>query len=522
MIKCVVSPEELLGDRPTSELRKITSALRRAGYPISPNGELAFDSESEATAQSGILKKRLDLVRELIRDARARFPVGTKHGYLVRRAVPGILKGRLESGPVGVMRWLRRWAKSEYVAFLRTFLTKRLLIPAKLPDFVDYLAKRREELIEEARWDGLHEEDQALMREYLRQINTRYFGRTSQTYKTTLNHLSRAMRSCRLTRLEEIGPEHITALLDELEERKFKKRSQHKVLINIRQFFRWLIDEKRYLKCPVLRRHFPKFIKPDPRPLTSHEMGAIRAALDGQLVGSMARAFFYLVYLTGLRPTEALSVRLTDINRACEDLFIARGKGNKTGYVPIARYAVDRIDEWLANSPMPPGCEHIFHRNGLQIGSESVDAMRNEIIEVGKVNFTWRHLRTTFATRLAEYKVSPFVIQRLLRHSRLNMIMTYVAFPDSQVRESYADLAARLLDGPLMSEPTCLGTAVTLINPQEQANMSCAEAVRKVRSPGRTPVGRCWKRSWGLGKSEPMKEVAQPQPDAESPRELKD
>lgn len=512
--------EDLVGKQERSTVRWFISSIRAAGHSITSDGKLMFESEPAANTLSPLLKKRCDLGLAFIESANAHYQVrGWAYGNFIKTFLRRIIDGQLESGTYPMIRWLLRRRKSAHVHFLRGFLTKRGLIPEKLPDIVEQHAKGRDLVIEGSRWEGLHEDDQAIMRAYLCQIHTRNPGRTPEGYKYAFNYLAGLMQSSELTRLSEVRSEHVHLLLERMGALKLKRGTQAHVLACVRQLYYWLIEERGFLHCPVTKRHFPKFDKPQPNPLSHVETRAIRRVLDSQFAGSMERAFFYVVYLSGLRPFEARSIRLSDICRDGADLFIARGKGNKTGYVPIAKYAIERIDEWLAKSPLSVGTDYVFHTNGLQIGRRQAEQMRREIVRICNVPFKWRQLRTTFATRLAEFNVNEFVIQRLLRHTRLNTIMNYVAFPDSQVRQSYAKLADKLLESPSESEPAFLGTSVALIDSQDHGMLGkgeLQEAFLEETSTRRPHVGRSWRKPRGPKQSK-LRQAGQVGPSVEPP-----
>jgi site-specific recombinase XerD len=388
---------------------------------------------------------------------------GPVEAQVIRQLAFRILRGEYGSSPKDICKWLRRNSRGRHGSILVELFHSKMHLQLSAPDQKVLGAERFGELIERSAWNGIELDDQGLMREFLRETNTRAVGGTARVYKSVLSRLAEVMLQSGTERLSDVRPEHVRELLRGCEARNVARSTQHWYLRVIRHFYGWLGEGREGIECPVKGGHFPRVIEPEPQPLEVPQVEAIRSVLD-RMVGTQVRAFFYLLYLTGLRPSEALSVRLVDLDRGKMELFVAQGKGGATAFLPIAKFAIDCIDEWLQGCKVPGDCEYIFHSNGFQTPLTAMTDLRKAVIQEAKVRFTWRQLRTTYATRLASYGVSPFVIQRLLRHSRLNTIMTYIAYPESRVRESYAQFAEQLLGDPADIASTNCGTAASLLD----------------------------------------------------------
>ncbi len=398
-----------------------------------------------------------------------------------RRLTGQIQSGMLETDIIGIMRWIRAAKQSRHFRpDIIAFLQRSGALPGNLPDedtFQRLVARRR---VENVRWEWLAESDQALIREYLAWFmdrgNSEY---SAQGYLSSVTWLDETMRRASIRQLAELRPGHIAELIRAFIHKGVTPQAYTRILSDLKTLFSWLRDEKGLAIQPVLKRHIPRHRMRVPRPLSAEELLTIRKALDEKFDGSTARALFYLIYATGLRISEAIAVRTGDIDHHSKQLFIPRGKGGDSAWLPIAGYALERIKECLASSPMPSNCDHVFHRNGFQISRINAYALRDLIIAASGVKFGWHQLRTTFATRLAEAKVGPFEIQRLMRHKYLDTIMRYIRYGDKHVRNAYIAFVEKLLSSG--GQPTGLhvGTAIDLLNEPATSNSVARQYLTK-------------------------------------------
>jgi site-specific recombinase XerD len=382
------------------------------------------------------------------------------------RARRRILDGLMDSDAVLVLSWVRSARRHRFFGlYVIEFLQRNGAIPAELPDEDLFHRLYIRKQVEGAKWAWLDDRDQELIREYLKWFLNRGCSERSVTgYLSSLEWLIRIMKGKKVHRLAEILPEHIDALLGAWRLKGLVSQTCSRMLSDLKMLFTWLQEEKGFYRQPIMKRHIPRHCEKLPKPLLSNEIARLRSILDSQFVGKMHRALFYLIYSTGLRISEAIAVRTHDIDRDSKSFVIARGKGGKAGLLPIAGYALERIDEWLSGNPVPAGCKHIFHLNGFQITIGDAEALRSELVEASGVGFVWHRLRATFATRLAEMKVGPFEIQKLLRHSDLDTVLKYVKLGDPNVRRAYVDFVIRLLSSDEHKMAEHCGTAIELID----------------------------------------------------------
>jgi site-specific recombinase XerD len=139
------------------------------------------------------------------------------------------------------------------------------------------------------------------------------------------------------------------------------------------------------------------------------------------------RALLYMIYGSGLRVSEAVSLLPQHIESKRMMVFIKSGKGHKDRYTVLSRSALDVLRTyWRTYCPhhwLFPGVEpdsHLDKSSGLAIYNRAVRA--SGVRRIGGIH-TLRHC---FATHQVENGMDPCTLQRLLGHSSILTTLRYL------------------------------------------------------------------------------------------------
>ena len=136
-----------------------------------------------------------------------------------------------------------------------------------------------------------------------------------------------------------------------------------------------------------------------------------------------------LIYSGGLRVGEAVQLRLTDIKRSQQSIFIKGGKGKKDRYTLLSNKLLPILDQYLA--AYRPTYWLFEGMDGQPYSVRSLQSVfRRSVIRAGLSSKPTLHtLRHSFATHLLEQGVDLRYIQHLLGHSspKTTMIYTHVS-----------------------------------------------------------------------------------------------
>lgn len=216
----------------------------------------------------------------------------------------------------------------------------------------------------------------------------------------------------------------------------YKARSTARMMSCLRSFYRYLIRENRITEDPTQNLESPKLGRPIPDSLTEEEVTNLLDAPDVKTtLGLRDRTMLEVLYATGLRVTELVSLRLEQMNLR-QGLVRVTGKGNKERLVPLGEESMDWIERYLREARgdlLPDLSESIIFpsQQGRPMTRQTFwHRIKRYAIEAGITKHLSPHtLRHAFATHLLNHGADLRVVQMLLGHSDLSttQIYTHVA-----------------------------------------------------------------------------------------------
>ncbi len=163
--------------------------------------------------------------------------------------------------------------------------------------------------------------------------------------------------------------------------------------------------------------------------LSPEEVGRLLASA----INIKHKALLSLAYATGLRASEVVSLKLTDIDRDRMVIRVEQGKGKKDRYVILSPTLLEILRKWwrVARKKgwMSPGQPWLFP--GYRGRHTSARQLHRIVrLAAGRAGITKRvgvhTLRHSFATHLLEQKTDIRVIQVLLGHKKLDTTALYL------------------------------------------------------------------------------------------------
>jgi len=141
-------------------------------------------------------------------------------------------------------------------------------------------------------------------------------------------------------------------------------------------------------------------------------------------------AIFELIYSSGLRLAELVSIDLDDIDLTQQQVVVT-GKGNKTRYLPVGSKAVSAIQRWLKlrqDYSKDVNLPALFlSRQGKRISPRNVQSRLNQLIQRQALDqhISPHMLRHSFATHLLESSSDLRAVQELLGHVNIATTQVY-------------------------------------------------------------------------------------------------
>lgn len=216
----------------------------------------------------------------------------------------------------------------------------------------------------------------------------------------------------------------------------------------LRSFFSWLVDAGHLDSNPAER--LPKLSLPERQPRAMAEADVWKVLRN--IGNERDRLIFYLMAETGMRVSEALSIRLEKIRLHAQEISVI-GKGNRerTAYLIkteslglLRRYL--RAHGWLAKDGetitvkgllfRPDEAKQRSGRAGDPIHYTVIQKAWKRYVQAAGVEATIHQLRHTYATKLVNEGKPIEVVQKVLGHRNLQTTMRYAVVSDDTVRRA--------------------------------------------------------------------------------------
>jgi len=160
-------------------------------------------------------------------------------------------------------------------------------------------------------------------------------------------------------------------------------------------------------------------------------------------LGVRDRLILELLYSTGVRVSELVNIKLSDINENDKTIRIL-GKGSKERIVIYSTVCKDILKKYLQNSRCKiKGSNQtnylILNLKGTKLSTKSVRNIINKYINQStiKKHISPHTLRHTFATHLLDNGADLKAVQELLGHSDLGSTQIYTHISNERLREVY-------------------------------------------------------------------------------------
>ncbi len=247
-------------------------------------------------------------------------------------------------------------------------------------------------------------------------------------------------------RLEKIDHLALRAYLAHLGKRKLSRSSMARQLSAFRSFFKFLNREGVLTTNPARGVATPKREKYLPAVLQTSEVALLLEQPDlSKPAGLRDRAWIELLYASGLRVSELVSIDLDDLELRSR-LVRVRGKGAKERIVPFGSKAADAIRGYMEvrvtfmKTGRESDLEALFlNHRGRRITARSIRRLLEAYIRSASLRngISPHTLRHSFATHLLNAGADLRSIQELLGHVSLSTTQKYTHLNDWKLLEVY-------------------------------------------------------------------------------------
>ena len=264
---------------------------------------------------------------------------------------------------------------------------------------------------------------------------------TLSAYRSDLKILEQWTKNKNLT-LRKISRADLLDFISERANLGSSSRSSARQLSTFRRFYNYLSGQEIIAQNPTLKISMPKLGRSLPKMISEEEViKLIKAPVVKKPLGFRDRTMLEVLYATGLRVTELVQLKQTQLNLN-QGFIRVVGKGDKERLVPLGRIA----KSWLKRYLRGPIHEILGERNTDYLFPTRVSEcisrqafwqlIKKYASKTGiQSNLSPHTLRHAFATHLLNHGADLRVVQMLLGHSDLSTTQIYTHVAQQRLKD---------------------------------------------------------------------------------------
>jgi len=262
---------------------------------------------------------------------------------------------------------------------------------------------------------------------------------TLRGYRRDIFQFINFLKKNKIKSFKSISYEDLLSYLGYLRNYGYSETTIGRKVASLKSFFKFLSARKIIKSNPVALLSSPK--KPDRLPdfLTLEEVEKILNIPSEKNWQSLRdKAILELLYSTGIRVGELTSLKIGDID-FFQELIKVKGKGKKERIVPIGRYALKALIEYIERRPNKKEKNVFLNKYGKPLSERSVERIIDKFSKkagIGK-KITPHTFRHTFATHMLDRGADLRTVQELLGHERITTTQIYTHLTVEKLKEFY-------------------------------------------------------------------------------------
>lgn len=265
---------------------------------------------------------------------------------------------------------------------------------------------------------------------------------TTDSYKRDLFSFIDFIEKSGINNLDEVNKTNIMAYIYKLQKENRAAATISRNAASIRAFFHYLYNEKIISSNPAEKLETPKVEKKIPEALSLKEVELLLDQPDlNELKGLRDKAMLEMLYATGMRVTELISIKLSDVDMNME--YIMCKSNNKTRVIPLGSKALEALEKYIVKVRpiMAKDEEDILFVNCF--GNPMTRQGFWKIIKAYAAKAGIKHditphmLRHSFAVHLIENGADLRSVQEMMGHSDISTTQIYAKVNKNKLKDVY-------------------------------------------------------------------------------------
>lgn len=267
---------------------------------------------------------------------------------------------------------------------------------------------------------------------------------TLESYGRDLRQFNTFLQNSQLDFIRNSNRDTILSYLNSLQVKGRAVSTISRNLAAIKSFYQYLVREHHIEKDPAVNLESPKLEKKLPKILTITEVEELLKQPNSfQPTGLRDKAMLELLYATGIRVSELISLNISDVNL---DMGYIKcyGKGAKERIVPLGSIAAKCVQEYIGKGR--PKLVRTYEEPSLFVNHHGNRLTRQGFWKIIKKyaleanitkEITPHTLRHSFATHLLENGADLRSVQEMLGHADISTTQIYTHVTKNRLKEVY-------------------------------------------------------------------------------------
>ncbi|QTJ35426.1 site-specific tyrosine recombinase XerD [Dolosigranulum pigrum] len=275
---------------------------------------------------------------------------------------------------------------------------------------------------------------------------------TVTSYKRDIEKYLTFLTEKKITQLDEVSRFEILDFLQTLRQSGAADNSIIRMVSSLRKFHQYLKRESIVSDDPMQLIDTPKKASTLPKAISPQAVEQLLEAPDTTTpLGVRDRTILELMYATGLRISELVNLKLSDMHLTM-GFIQTMGKGEKERIIPLGEVASQWLDHYLDGARVylqdqsAETSEYVFlNSRGKSLSRQGVwKKVKQLALEAGiDQNVTPHTLRHSFATHLLENGADLRMVQELLGHADISTTQIYTHITKTRLKQVYSDYHPR-------------------------------------------------------------------------------
>lgn len=272
---------------------------------------------------------------------------------------------------------------------------------------------------------------------------------TEMSYRRDLGKVQQFMGARGITQVQEVSSEDLSDYVKYLEDHKFAAATVSRNIASIKAFYHFMMQESMVQEDLSEQLKAPKIEKKAPEIMSPEEVVRLLEQPSGETHKEIRdKAMLELLYATGIRVTELITLTLSDVNMQM-GVILCRDR-NKERIIPFGTAARDALSRYLdgtRDAMLENKASEVLFVNcsGQPMSRQGFwKLIKYYAKKAGiKADITPHTLRHSFAAHLVENGADLRSVQEMLGHSDISTTQIYANLNHSHIKEVYTNAHPR-------------------------------------------------------------------------------